>query len=106
MAKLLLDVFLRVRPDAIRVREVGSPHDVAVADLLDQLDANWIGLIGRIALAPPVYARRHLEIEFLELVLPFGVHAVQHIRDPANPGLADDDLEAGVTFEHPAENHR
>src|SRR6202035_1762902 len=106
MAEFLLDVFLRIRPDTIRMREVRGPHDVAGADLLDQLDADRVGLIGRIALAPPVFARRHLEVELLELVLPLGVHAIDHIRDPADPGLADDDLETWVAFEHATEDHR
>src|SRR6516165_8472990 len=106
VAELLLDVFLRIRPDPVRVREVRGPHDIAIADLLDQLDADRIGLIGRIALAPPVFAGPHLEVELFELVLPLGVHAVQHIRDPANPGLADDDLETRVPLEHAAEDHR
>src|SRR4051812_11670584 len=46
-------------------------------------------LISRIALAIPVFARFDFEIEFLELVLPLGVHAVEDIRDPTGAGLAD-----------------
>src|SRR6516165_5703425 len=106
MAELLPDVFLRIRPDAVRVREVRGPHNVALADLLDELDADRVGLIGRIALAPPVFTRRHLELELFELILPLGIHAVEHVGDPADPSLADDDLEAGMALEHAAEDHR
>src|SRR5262249_39330358 len=106
VAELALDVVLRIGPDAVGVWKVRGPHDVALADLVDQLDADRIGLIGRIALAAPILARRHLQIELLELVLPLGVHAVEHIRDPADASLTDDDLEAGVALEHTAEDHR
>src|SRR6516165_10195803 len=61
MAKLFVDIFLRIRPNAVGVRKVRGPHDVTVADLVDQLDADRVGLIGRVALAAPVFAGPHLE---------------------------------------------
>src|SRR6516165_7786867 len=42
-AELFLDVFLRIRPDAVRAPEVRSPCDVAVADLLDRAIAQYRG---------------------------------------------------------------
>src|SRR5215469_16715498 len=63
VAELALDVVLRIGPDAVGVWKVRGPHDVALADLVDQLDADRIGLISRIALAAPILARRHLQIE-------------------------------------------
>jgi hypothetical protein len=52
-----------------------------------------VALVGGVALAAPVFAWRHLQIELLELVLPLGVHALQDVGDPAGAGLADDELD-------------
>src|SRR6516165_1083983 len=106
VAELALDVFLRVGPYAVGVREIRAPHDVVLAEFVDEFDANWVALIGGVALAAPVFAGRHLQVELLELVLPLGVHALQDVGDPAGAGLADDELDAGVVFEHAREDHR
>ena len=106
MPQLALNVFLRIRPHAVGVREVRAPHDVVLAELVEQFHADRVALIGGIALAPPIFARRHLQIELLELVLPLGVHALQDIGNPAGAGFADDELDAGVMLEHARKDHR
>src|SRR5215471_19668928 len=89
VAELALDVFLRIRPHAVGVREVRAPHHVVFTDLIDELHADRVALVGGVALAPPILAWPHLQIELLELVLPLGVHAIEDIGDPAGAGLAD-----------------
>src|SRR6266404_7430536 len=61
MAELALDVFLRVGPDAIGVREIRAPHDVVLAELVEQFHADRVALVGGVALAPPVFAGPHLQ---------------------------------------------
>src|SRR6185436_13966250 len=68
VAQLAVDVLLGVRPHAVGMREVRAPHDLVLAQLVEQLDADGIGLVRRPALALPVLARRHGEREVLELV--------------------------------------
>src|SRR3989442_11370904 len=87
VAELALDVLLGVGPHAVWMREVGAPHDLVGAELVDQLHADRVGLVRRPALPLPVAARLHLQREVLELVLPLGIHAPQHVGDPADAGL-------------------
>src|SRR3989441_12807200 len=104
--ELTLDDLEGVGPDAVGVGEVRAPHDVVDPDLVEQLDADAIRLVGRLALAAPVLARPHAEREVLELVLPFRIHALEDVRDPADAALADDDPQRRVTLEHAAEDQR
>src|SRR6266850_6828787 len=55
--QLAVDVLLGVRPHAVGMREVRAPHDLVHAQLVEQLDADRIGLVRRPALALPVLAR-------------------------------------------------
>src|SRR5215831_17267699 len=100
MAQLALDVFLGIRPDTIGMREIGAPHDVILANLVDHLDADAIGLISGITLPAPILTRPHLEVEILELVLPFQIHVVEDIRNPANSALADDNPNLRMMLQH------
>src|SRR5687767_12662038 len=59
VAELALDVLLRVRPDAVGMREVRAPHHLVHAQLVEELHADGIGLVRRPALALPVLAGRH-----------------------------------------------
>src|SRR6266446_5929726 len=86
--------------------EVRAPHDVVLADLVEHLDTDAIALIGGEALPPPILARLHFQIEILELVLPFEIHAIENVGEPANPALADDELQLWMMLEHARENHR
>src|SRR5438093_837285 len=88
LTELAVDVLLRIGPHAVGMREVRAPHDLVGAQLVEQLHADRIGLVRRPALALPVLAGRHREREVLELVLPLGVHAPQHVRNPADARLA------------------
>src|SRR2546426_415602 len=106
VTELTLDELARVGPDAVRMGEVRAPHDVVDADLVEQLDADAIRLVGRLALAAPVLTRREAEAEVLELVLPFRVHPLEDVRDPADAALADDDAQRRVSLDHAAEDQR
>src|SRR5260370_15110389 len=55
--ELLVDVFCRFLPDAVRMRVIRAPHDGLDADIVDQLGADRVELEGRPALAPPILAR-------------------------------------------------
>ena len=57
------DEVLAVGPDAVGVGEVGAPHDVVLAEDVDEADADGVALVGREALAAPVLRRLHLELE-------------------------------------------
>src|ERR1700687_5632597 len=70
VAQFALNIFLGIRPDAVGVREIRTPHDIVFTDFVEQLDADAIALVGRVALPPPVVTRLHLEIQIFELVLP------------------------------------
>src|SRR5215470_19868143 len=106
VAQLTLDEFARIGPHAVRVREVRTPHDGIVPNVVEEFDADAITLVGRPALATPVLARPHSQANVLELVLPLRIHAVQHVRDPTNPALANDDLDVAVSLKHAGEDHR
>src|SRR5262245_36728255 len=106
VAQFALDELARVRPHSVRVGEVRTPHDGIVSQIIEKLDADAITLVGGSALAAPVLARPHGEAQVLELVLPFRVHTVQYVGYPADPALADHDLDVAVTLEHAGEDHR
>src|SRR5713101_1592788 len=76
VTQFALNIFLGIWPDAVGVREIRPPHDIVCADFVEQLNADTIALVGRVALPPPVVTRFHLEIQIFELVLPFEVHVV------------------------------
>src|SRR5215475_10666619 len=105
MTQLLLDELLGVGPHPVRVREVRAPHDGLRPQLLEQSHADAIALVGGLALAAPVIAGTHRQLEILELVFPLEVHAIEHVRDPADAALADDELEVRVALEHAGEDH-
>src|SRR5271169_3276117 len=67
VAQFALNIFLGIRPDAVGVREIRTPHDIAFANFVEQLDADTIVLISRVALPPPVVTRLNLEIQVFEL---------------------------------------
>jgi hypothetical protein len=88
MDEIALGVFLGIGSDAVGLRKF-EPHMMfSRVELVDEFDADRVALLGRLALAPPVFGRRHLQIEHLELVLP---HALQDVGDSAGAGLADDE---------------
>src|SRR4029453_13490994 len=105
MTQLALNELARVGPHPVRVGEVRAPHDGIVPQIVEQLDADAIALVGRPALSTPVLARPLSEAELLELILPPPVHAGSRVAAPADPALADDDLDVGVTLEHAGEDH-
>src|SRR2546422_872194 len=59
-----------------------------------------IELERRLALAPPVVARLHREAEITEAILPLEVHAIERVGDPADPALAEHDVEVRIALEH------
>src|SRR6266850_4920514 len=89
--ELLADVLRRLRPHAVGVRVVGAPHQRLHAHLVDELGAYAVVLERRLGLPPPVLARLQLERQVLVLVLVLEVHAVEHVGDPADAGLAEGD---------------
>src|SRR5438552_18971574 len=68
MLELLADVLLGFRAHAVGVRIVGAPHQRLEAHLVDELRAHAVVLERRLALAPPVPARQHLERQLGVLV--------------------------------------
>src|SRR5919108_6457921 len=98
VTELAFDVLLGVRPHAVGMREVRTPHDLVGAQLVDELHADRVGLVRRPALALPVVAGRHLQREVLELVLPLGIHAPEHVGNPADAGLAEHETNARVVL--------
>src|SRR5438094_328556 len=105
MAELLLDVARRLGPHAVGMRIVRPPHERLDAHLLDQLGPDRIELEGGPALATPVVARLHRETEIAEAVLPLEVHAIERVRDPADPALAERDPDVGVALEDGGPDH-
>src|SRR5215468_1517973 len=87
-------VLARVGPDSVGMREVRSPHDLVGAQLVDEVHAHRIRLVGRPALALPVFAGGHGEREILELILPLAVHAPEDVGDPADARLAQHHAQA------------
>src|SRR5207244_11363512 len=65
----------------------------------DQLGADLVELEGGPALPAPVVARLHLEPEVAESVLPFEVHAVERVGDPADTALAERDPHVRIPLE-------
>src|SRR5262249_27425281 len=106
--EVLLDGLPGVRPRAVGVRVVGRPHHPVVAQRVDDTQADEVGLERRPHLAPEVLARAHRELEAAlrapefpgveELAIRV-VHALQHVRQPADAGLGEDDLETRMALE-------
>src|SRR6266849_3136393 len=103
--ELLGDIFPRLRPHPIGVRIVGAPHQRLDAHLVDQLGAHAVVLEGRLALPAPVLAWLQLEREVLVLVLVLEIHAVEHVRDPADAALAEGDADVRVALEYRPPHH-
>src|SRR5216683_7911543 len=61
--EVALQGLVRVRPDAVRVRIVGAPDDVVLADQRHDRLQVFVLLIGDIALAAEIVARLQLEAE-------------------------------------------
>src|SRR5207249_6945546 len=57
------------------------------------------------ALTLPVLARRDREREVLELVFPLCVHAPEHVGDPADARLAEDETQTAMALERAREDH-
>src|SRR5579863_5975739 len=94
--EVLLQGLVRVWPDAVRVRIIRAPDDVVLADQRhDRLEV-FVLLIGDKALAAEIIRGLHLEAEAACPVVVLGVAAVEHIRQPGHPGLAEDEVELGV----------
>ncbi len=77
VTELFGDVFRRVRPDAIRMRIIGTPHQRFDTQIFYQLKADAIELERRLALAAPVLAWQQLKFELppmlvLILVVAYG----------------------------------
>ena len=92
MPELFINKLLRVGPHAVGVGEVGTPHDVFHAQIVEQLDADPVRLVGGLALPVPVLAGFHGQCEVFELVFPLEVHMIDEIRDPADAAFTDYDL--------------
>src|SRR5262249_45315022 len=72
----------------------------------DQLPADAIELERSLALAPPVVARLHLEAQVPEAILPFEVHPIERIGNPADAALSEGDAHVGIALEHAGTDHR
>ena len=82
--------------------EVAAPHDVVLAEDVEQPDADRIALVGGEALSAPVFRRLHGQRQILELILPLKIHVLEDVGDPADAALADHQLQARVGFQHAA----
>src|SRR5439155_873360 len=97
--ELLGDVFLRLRPHAIRMRVVRAPHQRLDAHLVDELGAHAVVLKRRLALPAPVLAGLQFEGKILVLVLVLEIHAVDHVGNPADAALAEGDAHVRIALE-------
>src|SRR5579884_3832478 len=105
VGRLALDDVTRARPGAVRMRIVGGPHDVPVAEEVDQVEADEVLLVGRPNLAAEEFAGQRLQrhavrAEALARLLEAVVHLLDDIWDPADAGLAQTDLKVGMALEH------
>src|SRR4026209_2887697 len=98
LAEILLDVAARIGPDAVRMRIVGAPDDVVLADQRNDWLEELILLVRGVALTAEVVAGLHREAEGPRAVIVFGVEPVEHVRQPGDAGLAADAGELGITL--------
>src|SRR5262249_37539975 len=82
MNRVLCNRLSGERPSAVRMRVIGAPHDVAVAEELDQVQSDKIRLVGRPHLAFENFARHRFQWNILGF-LPFELSpvAVVHLLD-------------------------
>src|SRR5215813_15455413 len=106
VAKLLLDVLRRFRPDPVWMRVVRPPHQRLHADVVDELGADAVELERGLALAAPVVARLYLQAEVAEAVRPLEIHPVERVCEPADAALAERDADVRVAFEHGGADER
>src|SRR5262249_21346164 len=95
------DGFPGFGPGAVPVWIVGSPHDVARADLGDELEADRVFFVGQIDVFPERLAGQRAQTVVLRdvVILPvFAVQALQDVGRPTQPSLADHESEAGVSL--------
>src|SRR5438876_10483383 len=106
VGELLGDRLARARPGRVAVRVVTRPEDVLEARLVAQRHPGMVLDEGRVPLPVPVAARRLGDDRFRpEAVLLEGrVHALEVVRDPADPRLDHDEDEARVALADAAED--
>src|SRR3989442_7189842 len=105
--EILLDRPRGLGPRAVGVRVVGRPHDPIVAESVHDAQTEVIRLEGRPDLPAKILAGRHGQLEPAgrppELLgveeLPIGVvHPLEHVGQPADHSLREDDLHPPVTI--------
>src|SRR6266540_437953 len=104
MRCLAIDDLLRERPRAVGMRIVGSPHHVALAKELDQVQSHQVRLVCRPHLALENLAREFFQFD---VRIPVGfkeplvavVHLLYYERDPARTRLGQYELKLRVALE-------
>src|SRR5215471_3954141 len=95
-AEVLFDELPRVGPEAVGMRIVRAPDDVVLADQRDDRLHVLVLLIGDITLALEVVAGLQLEAERAAAVLVLRVEPVEHVGQPRDARLAEDEVEGRV----------
>src|ERR1051325_12233048 len=110
MTGVFLYDFLREWPGAVGMRIVRTPHGVAVAEELEQMETDKVGLKSRPDLALENFAGHRLERDFLgfsALELPFVaiIHFLHDTANPADGGFGEAEIELGMALQSPEVEH-
>src|SRR5262252_2336131 len=95
-AEVLLDELARVGPETVGMRIVRAPDDVVLADQRDDRLHVLVLLIGDIALALEVVAGLEPEAKGAAAILVFRVEPVEHVGQPGDARLAENEVERRV----------
>src|SRR5262245_26577286 len=98
------DDVLRKRPGAVGMRIVRAPHNVAVAEKLDQVQSDEVSLKGRPYLALEDFTRHGFERNLrgfpaLELPLVAVIHFLHDEGNPSDGGFGEAELELGMALQ-------
>src|SRR5919108_4113156 len=113
--EVVLDGLARLRPRAVGVGIIRRPHHAIVAEDVEQTQADVIRLEGRPHLALEVPARLHGEGEPAVALPELGgvdelvvgvVEPLEHVGQPADAGLGQDDPQPRVALERAREDDR
>src|SRR5215204_325949 len=110
MQRIFLDHILGKRPGAVGMRIVRAPHNMAIAEEIDQMETDEIGLIGRPDLTLEDLTGHVLKRDLgglaaLELALVAIVHFLDDEGYPADRRFGETKLQLGMTLERAEVEH-
>src|ERR1700739_3438158 len=103
---MLVNIFSRIWPNGIKVRVIGSPNNVVLAEVIEQLESDIVFLKGHEHLTMKQLAWLAGELYRMpKRFLVFVIHPVQQIGHPTDARLGNHDFEFWMGIKRSAEDY-